>query len=149
MEYFATLTEDANHHWRVSFSDCACAASGDSEMHALARASETLDQWLSAALMTGELPPRPLTRRGEPVRVRPRLAIAIELRWLRDARGLTRAELATRAAVTEGEISDLEDPARDGSLIALEAVAGALGAELGFATAAAPRNKGLSTRTRR
>ena len=149
MEYFATITEAANQRWLVSFPDCSCSTFGHSETHALAMATEALEGWLSVTLQHGELPPRPITRRGEAVRVRPRLAIAIELRWLRDARGLSRAELAGRAGVREAEICELEDPDQDGSLRALEAVAGALGAELGFAPTGALPHKGLSTRTRR
>ena len=98
------------------------------------QAGEALESWLGAHLVTGEAPPRP--PRHAPagkviwVGVPARLAAKLDLRWARHAAGLTQAQLAARAKVSQQAIAKLEHPDSNPTLETLEKVARALGARL-------------------
>jgi len=84
--------------------------------------------WLETHLEYGDAPPRPAPHRGVPIRVRPRLDIAIQLRWLREDLGLTQRELAARVGVSQQQIAKLENPEGNPTIGTLEAIARKAGA---------------------
>jgi predicted RNase H-like HicB family nuclease/transcriptional regulator with XRE-family HTH domain len=128
MEYVAKLTTE-DGRWLVEFPDCpGCQTFGDTREAALAMASEALEGWLETHLAYGDAPPHPAPHRGVPIRVRPRLDIAIQLRWLRDDLGLTQRELATRVGVSQQQIAKLENPEGNPTIGTLEAIASKAGA---------------------
>lgn len=87
--------------------------------------------WLEAHLVDGEAPPRPKEgRRGHPVAVPPALAVALHVRWLRDAQGLTQAALAERVGVSQQQIAKLKRPGGNPSVGSLAKVAAALGCQV-------------------
>ena len=65
--------------------------------------------------------------------MRPQLAIALQIRWLRDDEGLTQAELAKRARIAQQQIARLEDPDANPTISTIESVAAALQTRLQIA----------------
>jgi len=59
-----------------------------------------------------------------------RASVKLLIRWARNEAGLTQAQLAKRAKVTQQMIAKLENPNYNPTLEALEKVASALGARL-------------------
>jgi antitoxin HicB len=130
MEYIAKLTTE-NGRWLVEFPDCpGCQTFGETKAEALEMASEALEGWLEAHLEYGDAPPRPARHRGAPIRVRQRLAVAIQIRWLREDLGLTQRELAGKAGVSQQQIAKLEKPSGNPTIGTLEAIAKKSGAQL-------------------
>ena len=127
MHYIAKLSREKKY-WLVDFRDCpGCHTFGSSESDALAMAAEALQGWLEAHLIDGEAPPRPKAHRGKPIRVPSSLAIALQVRWLREDRRLTQAALAKRVGVSQQQIAKLERPGGNPSLATLEKIGVALG----------------------
>jgi predicted RNase H-like HicB family nuclease/DNA-binding XRE family transcriptional regulator len=137
MQYHAKLTQEGRR-WVATFSDApGCVTQGTSRNQALAAAAEALEGWLEAHLVDGRSPSRPVPRRGaEPVTVDPQLAIAISLRWARVDAGLTQAEVAARAGVSQQQVAKLERPGANPSISTLRKIAGALGVRLELALVA-------------
>src|SRR5438874_13488464 len=79
-------------------------------------AKEALELWLESHLQERMLPPRPprtfRSRKGTVlwVPVEPKLAVKLELRWMREDLGLTQADLAKLAGVSQPAIAQLESP---------------------------------------
>lgn len=105
-------------------------------------AKDALEGWLETWLQERQVPPRPpatfRARRGHVlwVVVEPKLAVKLELRWARERAGLTQAQLAQRAKVSQPAIAQLEDPESNPTVETLQKVARALGAELSITLAA-------------
>jgi DNA-binding XRE family transcriptional regulator/predicted RNase H-like HicB family nuclease len=118
--------------WRAVFVDApGCATCAPSRAGVLAAAAEALDGWLEAHLVDGQAPPRPTaSSRAEPIVVDPQLAVAVSLRWARQAAGLTQAKLARRVGVSQQQVAKLERPGANPSIATLHRVAGALGVRL-------------------
>ena len=101
-------------------------------------AKEALELWLETNLQERILPPRPPrsfnARKGKVVwvAVDPKLAVKLELRWMRDDLGLTQAELAKLAGVSQPAIAQLEGPDSNPTIDTLNRVAGAMGAQIDF-----------------
>lgn len=130
MEYVAKLAREGGR-WLVEFPDCpGCQTFGETKAEAIAMAAEALEGWLEAHLEYGDAPPRPAPHRGVPIQVRPRLDIAMQLRWLREDLGLTQRELATRLGVSQQQIAKLENPEGNPTIGTLEAIASKAGAQL-------------------
>jgi predicted RNase H-like HicB family nuclease/transcriptional regulator with XRE-family HTH domain len=128
MEYVAKITTE-DGRWLVEFPDCpGCQTFGETKVSAIAMASEALEGWLETHLAYGDAPPRPAPHRGVPIRVRPRLDIAIQLRWLREDLGLTQRELAVRIGVSQQQIAKLENPEGNPTIGTLDAIASKAGA---------------------
>jgi antitoxin HicB len=126
MEYIAKFTHE-DDHILVEFPDCpGCQTFGDNEEHARQMAEEALEGWLEANLIGGKVPPRPRKHHGVAIQVRPRLAIALEIRWARDDRGWTQRDLAKHAKVAQQQIARLEDPDTNPTISTIEMVAQAL-----------------------
>jgi antitoxin HicB len=129
MEYIAKLTTE-DGRWLVGFPDCpGCQTFGETKEEALVMANEALEGWLEAHLEYGDAPPRPGRHRGVPIRVRQRLAVAIQIRWLREDLGFTQRELATKAGVSQQQIAKLERPSGNPTIGTLEAIAKNAGAQ--------------------
>jgi predicted RNase H-like HicB family nuclease/DNA-binding phage protein len=127
VEYRARITQEGRN-WLVQFADCpGCQTFGKSKKDALQMGQEALEGWLEAHLVQGNAPPRPRARRGVSIAVSPRLAVVLQIRWLREDRGMTQTDIARRAGVSQQAIAKLEDPDGNPTLATLEKVAGALG----------------------
>src|SRR5262245_7267784 len=124
MEYVAKLTREGKR-WLVDFPDCpGCQTFGESRAEASAMAREALEGWLEANLLGGLAPPRPRRRRGgHLVPVRSRLAVALQIRWVREDLGLTQAQLAKRVGVWQQQVAKLENPDANPTLATLESIA--------------------------
>lgn len=115
-----------------------CQTYGATEAGALGEAREALEGWLEAHLVEGRVPPRPKARRGGvPVPVGARLSAALQLRWWRAEHGVSQAEAARRAGVSQQQIAKLENPDANPTLATLEKVAGALGLRIDLTLIAA------------
>lgn len=138
MEYAAIVTKE-RPHTLVSFPDCpGCQTFGTSRSEALAMAAEALEGWLEAHLIAGDVPPQPTARRTSAatgrdvvsIPISPTLAVRLQLRWARQALGLTQAELAKRVGVSRQQIALLEAPDANLTLRTLERVASAMNLRL-------------------
>jgi DNA-binding XRE family transcriptional regulator len=94
---------------------------------AVAMATEALELWLESHVMDGDVAPRPIAKRGVPIKVNPGLAVALQVRWMRDDEGLTQAQLAKKLKVSQQSIAKLERPKGNHSIETLERLAKALG----------------------
>ncbi len=109
MIYIAKIYSDTDGRWLVEFPDCpGCQTFGDTKTEAIEMAHEALEGWLETSMEHGDVPPHPASHRGEQIAVRPALAVAIQLRWLRDDRGLTQTQLAKQIGVSQQQIAKLE-----------------------------------------
>ena len=101
-------------------------------------AKEALELWLESNLQERMLPPRPprsfKARKGTLlwVPVEPKLAVKLELRWMREDLGLTQAELAKLAGVSQPAIAQLESLDSKATIDTLNRVARAMGAQIDF-----------------
>jgi predicted transcriptional regulator len=86
--------------------------------------------------VSGQAPPEPKAVRLKgrartlQVPVPAKLAVKLALRWARKRAGLTQAELARRAGLSQPAVARLEDPDHNPTLDLLERVAKALGTRL-------------------
>ena len=130
MNYVAKLSREGKN-WLVEFPDCpGCQTFGSSREEAFEMAKDALEGWLEVHLADGAAPPRPRRRKGTAVGIRPRLSVALQIRWLRDDLGITQAQLAKRVGVSQQQVAKLENPSANPSLATLEAVAKGAGAVL-------------------
>ena len=83
------------------------------------------------------------------VAVEPKLAVKLELRWMRDDVGLTQSELARLAGVSQPAIAQLESPDSNPTIDTLSRIARAMGAQIDFHPVAAERVKSYARRLRR
>lgn len=131
MHYKARIRRDVEGRWLVEFPDCqGCQTFGDTRAEAEAMAADALEGWLEAHLEGGRVPPRPKAARGVPVIVPPTLANSIGLRWIREERGLTQAQAARLAWVSQQQIAKLQHPGANPTVEILVKVTKALGASV-------------------
>jgi predicted RNase H-like HicB family nuclease/DNA-binding XRE family transcriptional regulator len=127
--------------WNVSFPDCpGCLTFGRSEANALDAAHGALEGWLETMLATGQVPPAPKAKRGHAVTVNPVLSAVVQIRQRRAELGLTQAQAARLAKVSQQQIARLENPDANPTLATLDKVASALGmrVELSLTTFSEP-----------
>ncbi|HEY2856112.1 MAG TPA: type II toxin-antitoxin system HicB family antitoxin [Gemmatimonadaceae bacterium] len=139
MEYIAQLRRDGRRTV-ITFPDCpGCQTFAERRDEIDSVAREALEGWLETHLVTGDLPPLPSARdarRGKSreerrrVTIDPALALRLTLRWARHARGLSQGELAKLTGVSRQQISLLEAPDTNPTLLTLQKVAEALGMDL-------------------
>jgi DNA-binding XRE family transcriptional regulator len=134
MHYHAKIERDGRQ-WTAIFVDApGCSTCASSKERVLLAAKEALEGWLEAHLVDGRSPPRPAAapRRTELVAVDPQLAVAVSLRWARQAAGLTQAQLARKVGVSQQQMAKLERPGANPSIATLRKVADALGVQVHF-----------------
>jgi len=118
-------------------------------------AKEALELWLESNLQERILPPRPprtfKSRKGTVlwVPVEPKLAVKLELRSMREDLGLTQAELAKLAGVSQPSIAQLESPDSNPTIETLNRVAQAMGAQIDFHPSAGESVKSYAKQLRR
>src|SRR5438876_2950206 len=118
-------------------------------------AKEALELWLESNLQERMLPPRPprsfKARKGTVlwVPVKPKLAVKLELRWMREDLGLTQAELARLAGVSQPAIAQLESPDSNPTIDTLNRAARAMGAQLDFYPSSGSSAKAFAKQLRR
>jgi len=139
MEYTARLTKDGRRTV-ITFPDCPGCQTFTERRGEIDRvAREALEGWLETNLVTGDLPPLPSAHRAprgkspdelRHVTINSGLALRLTLRWARHARGLSQGELAKLTGVSRQQISLLEAPDTNPTLMTLQKVAEALGMDL-------------------
>ena len=122
----------------AAFPDCpGCQTQADRGEDLGKNLVEALTGWLEAELQTGRVPPRPRTSARAPkggrvqwVELPAMLGTRLGLIWARTDAGLSQAELARRAGVSQQAIAKLEHPDSNPTVETLQKVANALHAEL-------------------
>ncbi len=129
----------------VTFPDCdGCQTQADSVAEVAVMAEEALVGWLEAMMEVGEVPAVPRERARPPkgarlewVSVPATLAAKVALRQARHHAGLTQAEFARRAGVSQQQVAKVERPDSNPTLATLERLARVLGLRLQVAFAEA------------
>jgi predicted RNase H-like HicB family nuclease/DNA-binding XRE family transcriptional regulator len=138
MQYRAIIEKENSRAWNVSFPDCpGCLTCGTTEAKAIEAAHEALEGWLETYLVTGQVPPVPRAKRGHAVTVNPVLSVVVQIRQRRAELGITQAQAAKRAGMSQQQIARLEDPDRNPTLATLDKVATALGMRIELSMTAA------------
>jgi len=133
VEYTAFVSREGKH-WLVAFPDCpGCQTFADSGDELPEVATEALEGWLEAHLVDGQVPPEPKVHRRAPaghklarIRIDPGLAVALQIRWARVRKGISQAELAKRAKVSQQQIAKLERPGENPTIGTIRKIADAL-----------------------
>jgi len=138
MRYPAILTKEGRNTL-AEFPTCpGCQTFAPPGHNIEHEAKEALELWLETHLQERTLPARPprtfKARKGTVlwVQVEPKLAVKLELRWMRDDLGLTQSELARLAGVSQPAIAQLESPGSNPTISTLTRVARAMGAQFDF-----------------
>ena len=136
MHYTAVVTKEGKQTL-AEFPGCpGCQTFADPGEDIAERAEEALAGWLEAHLASGQAPPEPKKHRSKgrgrtiEVPVPAKLAVKLAVRWARKRAGMTQADLARRAGLTQPAVARLEDPDYNPTLDMLERVAAALGTRL-------------------
>ena len=133
MRYPAAISKEGKYTY-ATFIDCPGAMTqADPGESIEAQAADLLEGWLESELAAGRTPPRPrrkLPKGGIWVEVPPLLAVRLSLRMAREDAGLSQAQLAKRAGVSQPAIAQLEHPDSNPTIQTLQKVARALGASL-------------------
>ena len=130
MDYRAHITREGTH-WLASFPDCpGCQTFGNSRTELLEMAADALSGWLEAHLVDGETPPPPKAKTGARICVTLNVAVAIQIRWMREELGLTQTQLAQRLGVSQQAIAKLERSGGNPSIETLQRLAKALGRQV-------------------
>jgi antitoxin HicB len=137
VHYLARLTPD-RRRTAIEFPDCpGCQTFAGRRERVVDVAREALEGWLELHLEDGDVPPRPSPRiaprrgsRAAAVRIDPGLAVRLEIRWARQAAGLSQGELAARLGVTRQQVSLIESNSGNLTIRTLRRVAEALGRDV-------------------
>ena len=155
MRYPAVVTKEGKNVL-VHFPTCPGCHTFAPPGHAIEReAKEALELWLESNLQERMLPPRPprtfKARKGTVlwVPVESKLGVKLELRWMREDLGLTQAELAKLAGVSQPAIAQLESPDSNPTIETLNRVAQAMGAQIDFHPSAGESVKAYAKQLRR
>lgn len=130
MQYPVLITREGRNVL-AEFPDCpGCQTFARPGQDIRERAAEALRGWLASSLAHGDVPREPSSRRRGRVIMIPvpaNLAVKLALRWARHEAGLSQAQLAQRAHLSQAMIAKIESPGYRPSLDVLERVAAALG----------------------
>ncbi len=129
MEYVAKVSRSQGQ-WAIEFPDCnGCVTCGSTRDEARMMAAEALALWLESRLENGHVPPRPkyANKNGWAIAVDVSTALALQLRWLRDDRGLSQGQVAKLAGVTQQQVARLERTKSNPTVKTLDLLARALG----------------------
>jgi predicted RNase H-like HicB family nuclease/DNA-binding XRE family transcriptional regulator len=129
MEYVAKVSRSQGQ-WAIEFPDCeGCVTCGTTKEEARMMAAEALAVWLESRLENGHVPPRPkyANKKGWAIAVDVATTVALQLRWVRDERGLTQGQVAKLAGVTQQQVARLERTTSNPTVKTLEVLARALG----------------------
>ena len=155
MRYPAVVTKEGKS-LLADFPTCpGCQTFAPSGRDIEHEAKEALELWLESNLQERMLPPRPprtfKAKKGTVlwVPVEPKLAVKLELRWMREDLGLTQAELAKLAGVSQPAIAQLEGPDSNPTIGTLNRVARAMGARIDFHPSASEAMKSYAKQLRR
>jgi len=120
----------------ITFPDApGCVTECDDAADVPGVATEALEGWLEAHLVSGDVPPRPRpVITGRAVEVGALLALKLELLWARREAGLSQAAVAKLVGVSQQRIAALEHPDTEVKLSTAEAVMRALGRSLALAS---------------
>lgn len=134
MRYPAIIEKEGRKTLAI-FPGCSgCQTEADPKEDIADQAADALKGWLESHLALGRVPPRPPARKPKGnavwVEVPAKLAVKLLVRWARHDAGLTQAELAKRARVSQQMVAKLENPDYNPTVETLEKVAAALGARL-------------------
>lgn len=137
MQYAAIITTEGKNTL-AELPDCpGCQTFAGPREDVAAMAAEALSGWIESMLAARDIPGQPTRKVRAPrgarvllVEVPPLLAMRLSLVWARRAAGLTQAQLARRAGVSQQQIAKLEHPDANPTVGTLARVARALGAEL-------------------
>jgi predicted RNase H-like HicB family nuclease/DNA-binding XRE family transcriptional regulator len=130
MRYPATVSREGKFILAF-FPDCpGCQTQADPGERIEDQAAEALQGWLEAHLIDGEAPPRPSRRsprrrKGEKIiwiEVPLKLAVKLVVRWARQEAGLTQAQLAKLAGVSQPVVAKLESPRSNPTVETLDRV---------------------------
>lgn len=142
MQYRARITLEGNQRL-AEFPDCpGCQTFVGPGEDIAAAAAEALEVWLESHLAHGEVPPAPRARSGLPVRVSGQLATKVGLRMARHKKGLSQAQVARLAQLSQQMVAKVENPDYAAGLDVIERVAKALGYELSIELVPPRRHKG-------
>ena len=122
----------------AEFPDCpGCQTFASAGEDILTAAREALEGWLEVHLEEGDLPPVPSVRVHVPkggrkalIRIDALLAVRLQLRWERQRRGYSQAQLGKLLNVSRQQVALLEAPDGNPTLKTLAKAAAALGLEL-------------------
>lgn len=155
MRYPAVVTKEGKN-LLADFPTCPGCQTFALPGHAIEHeAKEALELWLETSLQERMLPLRPprtfKARKGTLlwVTVEPKLGVKLELRWMREDLGLTQAELAKLAGVSQPAIAQLESPDSNPTIDTLNRVARAMGAQIDFHPSAGESMKSYAKQLRR
>ena len=155
MRYPAVVTKEGKN-LLADFPTCpGCQTFAPPDHDIEHEAKEALELWLESNLQERILPPRPprsfKTRKGMVlwVPVEPKLAVKLELRWMREELGLTQAELAKLAGVSQPAIAQLESPDSNPTIDTLNRVSRAMGAQIDFQPSAGKSVRSYAKQLRR
>jgi antitoxin HicB len=133
--HYTALFEREGKWTTVQFPDCpGCATFAEDHEDAVAMGKEALEGWLEAHLMEGDVAPQPAfagpVPRGAkavPIEVAPTIAARLQIRWAREALGISQAELARRMGVPRQQVSRIESSDANMTMATIDRVAHALG----------------------
>jgi DNA-binding XRE family transcriptional regulator/predicted RNase H-like HicB family nuclease len=130
MEYRATITHEGSQTL-AEFPDChGCQTFVAAGENIESAASEALECWLESHLAHGEAPPSPKASSGTPIRLNAQLAVKLQLRWARNRKGFTQAQVAKLAGVSQQMVAKVENPDYSAGLDLIERIAKALGCDV-------------------
>lgn len=137
MQYQAFVTREGGQ-FLIEFPDCpGCQTFAENGDEVVSVAREALEGWLEANLVERRVPSPPKSHKAASgkakllsVLVPPKLALALQVRWIRHARGLSQRDLAELVGVSQQAIAKLEDPDANPTIETIERTAKALGLEL-------------------
>ncbi len=137
MDYPAIVTKDGRTLVAL-FPDCpGCVTQAGPGESIEGQAREALQGWLSSMLAARDIPSPPSRKARAPrgsrvlrVPVPPVLAVRLSLIWARTKAGLSQAQLAARAGISQQQVARLEHPDANPTIETLAKVARALGTDL-------------------